>query len=283
MFELTGKVAVVTGAGEGLGREIAVGFARFGAALAICDVDDGGLAVTRRLIEDAGGRVLSRHADVGLPGEVDALFEELDRQFGRVDVLVNNAGINLSWVPGLDALEGWARTLQTNVIGSFLCARAAARRMVARGTGGSIINISSTCGSSAMGRGCLPYSVSKGGINQLTRELAIEWGKYGIRVNAIEPCQFLTRGWAANAEDPSKRALVRHVEQGIPLGRMGRPEEIVGPAVFLASEASSMVTGVLLPVDGGNLSLNAAGGILLGEPGTERWEPSLPELQVGLR
>jgi NAD(P)-dependent dehydrogenase (short-subunit alcohol dehydrogenase family) len=136
--------------------------------------------------------------------------------------------------------------------------------MIQRGVGGSIINISSTCGISGMGRGNLPHSVAKNGINSLTKELAVEWAPHGIRVNAILPSQFWTRGWQTIEEttgwDYSK--VEQRLMEGIPLGRLGQPEDLVGPAVFLASQASAYITGHLLAVDGGNLSLNAAGSIL---------------------
>ena len=131
-----------------------------------------------------------------------------------------------------------------------------------QGWGGSIINMSSIGGSSALGRGNFVYSMTKGGINAFTRELAVEWASHNIRVNALQPVQMLTpsvKKWLADPKtDP---ALPKHLLSGIPLGRLGQPGDIVGPAVFLASDASAFVTGILLPVDGGNLAMNAGGSI----------------------
>jgi NAD(P)-dependent dehydrogenase (short-subunit alcohol dehydrogenase family) len=133
--------------------------------------------------------------------------------------------------------------------------------MIAQGRGGSIINISSVTGSSGFGRGLVVYPVSKAGLNQLTRELAVEWSQYGIRVNAIQPCQFRTPAFQYQLDDPrvDAKALSEQFLSGIPLRRFGELEDIIGPAVFLASDAASMVTGTMLPVDGGNLALNASG------------------------
>lgn len=134
--------------------------------------------------------------------------------------------------------------------------------MIAGGKGGSIVNFSSIAGNNALGLGNYSYSVSKGAINQLTRELAIEWGRYGIRVNAVQPCQFLTPGVQAWLDNPATdtTALHQHLLGGIPLGRLGEVDDIVGPVLFLLSDAAAMVTGTVLPVDGGNLAMNAGGG-----------------------
>jgi NAD(P)-dependent dehydrogenase (short-subunit alcohol dehydrogenase family) len=148
-----------------------------------------------------------------------------------------------------------------NLTGVFLCSRAAGRQMIAAGRGGSIINFSSTAGATALGRGSLAYSAAKGGVIQLTRESAYAWADKRIRVNAILPCQFVNDWWRDNMTDPDRRPLVDRVLSGIPMGRMGEPEEIVGPVLFLASDASSMVTGILLPVDGGNLAMNAGASL----------------------
>jgi NAD(P)-dependent dehydrogenase (short-subunit alcohol dehydrogenase family) len=162
-------------------------------------------------------------------------------------------------------LSLWQATFAVNLTAPFLCSRAASRVMIANG-GGSIINISSIGGISALGGGILAYDVAKSGVIQLTRELAVDWAKYGIRVNSVAPCQFRTRGWATAMEDPGKAVFVDAVISGIPLGRMGEADEIVGAVLFLASGAASMVTGAILPVDGGNLAANPTLGGVLGGP-----------------
>ena len=132
--------------------------------------------------------------------------------------------------------------------------------MIAQGRGGAIMNMCSIGGTSAMGRGNYPYSISKGGVVMMTKELAIEWARYGIRVNAIQPCQFLTPGLRVRLDNPELGPQIRNkFLSGIPLNRLGEPPEMVGPVLFLVSDAASMVTGVILPVDGGNLALNAGG------------------------
>ena len=185
----------------------------------------------------------------------------MDRVFGRVDILVNNAAVPSHARPEDITLDEWRRVLDVNVTGAFLCAQAAGRRMIKRDQGGCIINISSIAGSTAMGRGNFAYSVSKGALNQMTRELALEWATHRIRVNAIQPCQFRSPALQRLIDDPQfdSQALIQRFLAGIPLDRIGEAEEIVGPVAFLASDAASMVTGVLLPVDGGNLAMNAGG------------------------
>jgi NAD(P)-dependent dehydrogenase (short-subunit alcohol dehydrogenase family) len=158
-------------------------------------------------------------------------------------------------------LHAWDAMLAANLTSYFLCSRAAAQRMISAGRGGSIVNFGSISGENALGRGSLAYSVAKGGVAQLTRETAYAWAAHGIRVNAVLPCQFVNDWWRGNLTDPDRRKLVDRVVSAIPLGRMGEPEEIAGPVLFLASQAASMVTGVLLPVDGGNLAMNAGASL----------------------
>jgi NAD(P)-dependent dehydrogenase (short-subunit alcohol dehydrogenase family) len=158
------------------------------------------------------------------------------------------------------SLDDWEFNLEINLTGYFLCAREAARRLIARGASGCIVNISSIAGQNGMGRRNFAYSVCKGGVNQMTREMAIEWAKFGIRVNAVAPCQILTPGFEERMRHPDfDDALMDRIRSGIPLDRLGRPEEIARPVVFLASPAASLITGVILPADGGNLAMNAGG------------------------
>ena len=262
LFDLTDRVAVVTGAGGSLGRAIAIGLAEAGATLALFDVQPDALEATAVAVRERHRPAVAVPTDVADEAAVEAAFAAVDAAYGRVDILINNAAAPVERVvPEAFPLDAWERSLAVNLTGYFLCARAAGARMVAAGRGGSIVNMSSITGSSALGRGNFAYSVSKGGVNQLTRELAVEWAQHGIRVNAIQPAQFHNAAWEAMRADPTKRELVEHVVAGIPLGRFGQPAEMVGPVVFLASDAAAMVTGILLPVDGGNLALNAGGSV----------------------
>lgn len=260
MFDLGGRVAIITGASAGIGRAIAIGFAAQGADLVLCDIDDAGLAKTVSDARKSGRRAVGVRADVSRPDDRAAIFAELDRYFGTIDILVNNVGSLRRGRPEEQPIEDLEAVLASGVLASFAMAQAAASRMIAADRGGSIINISSIAGVSALGRGNWTHSVNKGGVNQLTKELAVEWGRHGIRVNAILPCQVRTESFVTALEqgalDP---AVEQRMIDGIPLGRMATPEEMVGPAIFLASDAATMVTGVLLPVDGGNLALNAGG------------------------
>jgi NAD(P)-dependent dehydrogenase (short-subunit alcohol dehydrogenase family) len=260
LFSLTGRVAVVTGAGAGIGRAIAVGLAQHGADIAACDIDDTGLATTMEQVATHGRRGVATQADIGSSEDINMFFSMVDDAFDRVDILVNNVGSGFRSKPEDLPLAEWSRVLESGVTGSFLCAQAAGARMMVAGRGGSIINISSIAGASALGRGNLVHSVNKGALNQFTKELAVEWGKHKIRVNAILPCQVMTEGFQSWLDSPGfDRALMHRFLDGIPMGRLAIPEDMVGPAVFLASDAAAMVTGALLGVDGGNLALNAGG------------------------
>jgi NAD(P)-dependent dehydrogenase (short-subunit alcohol dehydrogenase family) len=262
-FDLTGRVALVTGAGAngGNGHAIALGLAACGADVFVSDIDDAGWRQTLAEIEALGRRAAGCHCDVGAAAEIEAMFAEFDRHFDHIDILVNNVGIGHRARPEELSLDDWRRVFRVNMEGTFLCSMAAGRRMIARGRGGSIINISSIAGSSALGRGNFVYSAAKGAINQFTRELAVEWSIHGIRVNAIQPAQIMTPALRAIFERSQldgartrERMLV-----GIPLGRFGEPEDVAKAAVFLAGDGAAFITGHLLPVDGGNLALNAGG------------------------
>ncbi len=263
LFDLTGRVAVITGAGAngGLGHAMALGLARHGADIVSSDIDEPGAITTAEEVRALGRKSIAVRCDISAGEEIAALFAEVDRVWGRVDILINNAYAGCRAHPEELSLDDWQRVIGVNMTGAFLCCQEAGRRMMRQGTGGSIINISSIGGALALGRGNFVYSVTKGAINQLTRELAVEWAHYGIRVNAIMPCQMRTpavKRWLAEPTFDSQGFLSRLLA-GIPMNRLGEPEDVVGPAVFLASDASAFMTGVLLPVDGGNLALNAGG------------------------
>jgi NAD(P)-dependent dehydrogenase (short-subunit alcohol dehydrogenase family) len=263
LFDLDGKVAVVTAAGAngGSGHAIAVGFALHGADVFVSDIDEPGAAATAAEIQQMGRRVEVAVCDISSAAAVDALFAAVDGSFGRVDILVNVPYAFPSRVhPDELTLEAWHKTLAVSLTGYFLCAQQAVRRMLGQG-GGSILNIGSIAGVSALGRGNFPYSVAKAGVAQMTKELAVEYAGQGIRVNAILPAQVLTPSFKkALLGDPRfGEKLTQRLLMGIPLNRLLDPEDFVGPAVFLCSQAAAAVTGVLLPVDGGNLALNAGG------------------------
>jgi NAD(P)-dependent dehydrogenase (short-subunit alcohol dehydrogenase family) len=267
LFDLSGRVAVVTGGGGALGRVAASALAEAGASVAVVDLSEAAAAKVAADLSAGTGvsdarastvRAIGIGADLSSEEAVEGVFAAIDQAFGRVDILVNaiSAAIDRHG-PEEFPLQTWDAMLASNLTSYFLCSRAAAQRMIPAGRGGSIVNFGSIAGSNVLGRGGLAYGVAKGGVAQLTKETAYAWAPHGIRVNAVLPCQFVNDWWRGNLADPARRKLVDRVVSAIPLGRMGEPEEIAGPVLFLASEAASMVTGVLLPVDGGNLAMNA--------------------------
>jgi NAD(P)-dependent dehydrogenase (short-subunit alcohol dehydrogenase family) len=260
LFDLADRVAVITGAASGLAQAIALGFAERGVDMVVADINDEGLASTVQQIKALGRRAVPVHCDVSDATQVTQLFQTLDQEFAHVDILVNAPFTFARVPPEALTLEQWNRALAVCLTGYFLCAQEAGRRMIAQGSGGNIINIGSIGGQNSLGRGNFVYGVAKSGIHQMTRELATEWAKHRIRVNALLPAQMKTpavKAWLENpATDPN---LLVRLLSGIPMNRLGETADIVGPAVFLASDAAAFVTGALLPVDGGNLALNAGG------------------------
>ena len=244
-----GKVAIVTGAARGIGLACAKRFLAEGAKVALADIDESeGAAAAQAL--GASARFI--RCDVGDARDVAALVTETGRQFGGIDILVNNAGI----VHGADFLDlaeaDFERVLRTNLTGAFLVAQAVAKNMTARKRSGAIVNMASINSAVAIPNQ-IPYSVSKGGILQLTRTMALSLAKHGIRVNAIGPGSIMTDILKSVAND---REAKRRILSRTPLGRIGTPEEVAGVAAFLASSDASYITGEIIYVDGGRLALN---------------------------
>ena len=248
LFDLSGKVAIVTGGGSGIGRQMAGALVEAGASLMICsrrlDRCEEGAAELAAL----GGRALAMACDVRRPDEVRAVVERTRRELGSVDILVNNAGT--SWgAPAVEhSLEGWQKVVDVNLTGLFLFAQSAGRVMIEQG-GGRIVNIASIAAFVGMPPEYLDavaYSASKGAVVALTRDLAVKWARHGVNVNAIAP------GWFPS--ELSSPLLERNRDlhvAGIPLGRLGGPDDLKGAVVLLASAAGDFITGQTLIVDGG--------------------------------
>ena len=248
LFDLHGKVAIVTGGNGGLGRGMAVGLAGAGADIVIAARNQAKMAaVATEFRQTYGVRVLELRVDVCQEADVQAMVEQTLHAFGRVDILVNNAGTNIRKTPQELTAVDWQMVLDTNLRSAFLCSQAVYAPMV-RGGGGKIINNGSMF-SLFGGSHVLAYAASKGGVVQLTKSLAVSWAKDNIQVNVILPGWLhtdLTNGAIRELPGLYERVLAR-----TPQGRWGQPEDLAGAAVFLASRASDFVTGVALPVDGG--------------------------------
>ena len=238
-FRLDGEVAVVTGGSSGIGQVVAEAFAAVGARVANFDLAAKG---------DDAYRV-----DVADEAQVKTAFEQVVARYGRLDVLFNNAGITVRKATTETTMDDWNKVVGVNMTGVFLCAREAGRHMLAGRRGGRIVNTASIMGFSGGGiqGGSLSYKATKGAVVNMTRALAVEWARDGIRVNGIAPTWVrtpLTRGITENPE------LMRRIEQITPMGRLAEPQEIVGGVLFLATRASAMVTGHVLAIDGGFLA-----------------------------
>jgi NAD(P)-dependent dehydrogenase (short-subunit alcohol dehydrogenase family) len=240
-------VAIVTGAGRGLGREIAQSLARAGMAVAATDIDGASAAATAAAIVAGGGKGLGLLLDVRDGAGIDEAFAAVTLELGVPVALVNNAGV----YPDNTLLEMpeavWDAVIDTNLKGTFLCAQRFARARIAAGGGGAIVNLASTAAFSArVGAG--HYSASKAGVSALTRAMAQEWGPHGIRVNAVAPGLIEVEG------DRVSPDYKRDFLPMIPLGRTGEPQNVAAAVVFLISDAAAFITGTILPVDGGFLT-----------------------------
>jgi 2-dehydro-3-deoxy-D-gluconate 5-dehydrogenase len=251
MFDLTGKVALVTGGNSGIGLAMAHGLARAGAAVAIAGRSADKNAAALRELETYGVTTTALQVDVRSPAACQSLVVETVSRFGQLDILVNNAGTNIRKAPELYSLEEWRELLDTNLTSAFITSQAVYPQMKRAG-GGKILNLGSML--SIFGAPfAAPYGASKGGVVQLTKALATAWAKDHIQVNAVLPGWIdtpLTRGARADIPGLHERVLAR-----TPAGRWGVPRDLAGVAVFLASPASDFITGVAIPVDGGYSSM----------------------------
>ena len=258
IFDLTGRVALVSGAASGMGRAMSLALAEAGAHVMLVDRNADGLQKTADEIAGLAGSATPVTSDISDPEQIRALFARLDRELGRIDFLGNVAGDGFAGRPEEISLDDVERTWRNLVLGRFCCCQEAGRRMLAAGRG-SIVNIGSLASVTALGRGHIAYSMAMGAVAQMTRELSTEWSGRGVRVNAILPAQVINQGLEARMQaDPKLRDRFLG---GIPASRLGHPDDIKGLAILLASDASSWITGALIPMDGGNLAMNAGGSI----------------------
>ena len=258
LFDLTGKVALVTGAAQGMGRAMALALAEAGADTLLVDRNEVGARDTAAAIGKLGRRAMAATGDVANPAQIQEMFRRLDAEFGRIDFLGNVAGDGILGAPEEISLEEVERCWRNLVLGRFCLCQEAGRRMLAAGRG-SIVNIGSLASITALGRGHIAYSMAMGAVAQMTRELSTEWAGRGVRVNAILPAQVVNPGLEQRMTADAK--LRDKFLSGIPAGRLGHPDDIRGLAVFLASDESSWITGTLIPMDGGNLAMNAGGSV----------------------
>lgn len=263
LFDLKGKTALVTGAAGSLGGAIATVYADAGADLLIADINEKGLQKRADELKRDGQKICTFTGSMFDIEQIKKAFALLDMEFGKIDILANIAGEAVRGNPEDVPLDGFTDTIHNLVISRFFCCQEAGKRMLKAGKG-SIISIVSIGGISSIGRGHAAYGIGMGAVAQMTRELSTEWCGQGVRVNAIVCGQILNEGLAKRfkTEPGFEQTFLR----GIPMGRIGVSEEIKGIALLLASDASSFISGALMPLDGGNLAKNA-GGSHPGMPG----------------
>ncbi|BAZ23332.1 3-oxoacyl-[acyl-carrier-protein] reductase like [Kalymmatonema gypsitolerans NIES-4073] len=250
LFDLTDKVAIITGSARGIGRAIAQGLASVGTKVVVADIKAPEAEKTAQMIQAAGGEAIAIPTDVRNRQDCLHLIEQTVAYYHRLDIMVCNAGVDIiKSAASLEELE-WDNIINVNLKGYFHCAQLAALQMIEQGTGGSIIMNSSIGGVVGIS-GSAAYTASKGGVNLLVRSLALEWADHNIRVNAFAPGYIdnIMEGTETFRRPPQEDR--QHLSAVIPMQRRGKPEELIGPVIFLASEAASYVTGAVLMVDGG--------------------------------
>ena len=251
LFDITGKVTIVTGGGRGLGAALAGGFAAAGARVLIGDQDERTAQASVAGIRERGGTALAARCDITSEQDVHALVDLALQTYGRLDVLVNNAGINIPKPAEELSLAEWSRIVAVNLTGTFLCCQTGGAVMLRQGDG-CIVNICSVHGHvGSYVHKAAAYNASKAGLVNLTRSLALEWGERGVRVNGISPGALRTELMATRL---ANEAYVQRTLDRLAIKRIGTPEDIVGTAIFLASPAAGWLTGQILAVDGGWLA-----------------------------
>lgn len=251
LFDLSGKVAIVTGGYGGFGRAVARGLAAYGADVVVTSRTLSSLEETAEEVKETGRKVLPISCDVADAASVEEMVAKTIRELGKVDILVAGAGIAYRQPAEEMDIDQWQKVMDVNVKGTLLCAQSVARHLIKRGEGGKIVTVSSVRGSQGHPAGYSAYGTSKGAIHLLTKQLACEWAKYKINVNSVAPCIFWTPLTAPILNDPE---LYKIFMSRIPIGRAAEPEDFIGASVYLASEASDMVTGLILYVDGGSVA-----------------------------
>jgi NAD(P)-dependent dehydrogenase (short-subunit alcohol dehydrogenase family) len=247
MFDLTGKVAIVTGGAGGLGRPISIGLAKAGADVVVDDLEKANPQAVADEITALGRRALAVSYDVTSAEAMKAMVDQVVKEFGKIDILMNTAGINCRFSAEEMPAEEYEKVVRFNTLGTFLPCQAAGKVMIEQKKG-KIINMGSVRGWVAPGMGGSAYATSKGGVHQLTRTLAVEWAKYGINVNGIAPALIMTD---MTREFLSKPEIYSKMTAEIPMARLGVPEDLLGAVVLLASDASDFITGQIIYVDGG--------------------------------
>ncbi len=260
LFDLTGKVAVVTGAAQGMGRAMVTALAEHGADVVTLDRNAQGNEATAASLRKLGRKALAISGDITDIGHIDEIFAAVDREFGRIDFLGNVAGEAKAGPAEDMSLEDIRSTFHNLVISRYYTCQQAGRRMLKQGTG-SIVSIGSIAGDRSLGRTQSVYGMAMASVIHMTKELSTEWAGRGVRANCILPAQVLGSGGLEKRmeNDPYLRDTFLH---GIPRGRFGQPDDIKGLAVWLASDSADWITGAIIPMDGGSLGKNGGGGLL---------------------
>jgi NAD(P)-dependent dehydrogenase (short-subunit alcohol dehydrogenase family) len=261
LFDLSGRVAIVSGTAQGMGQAMATVFAEYGADILALDINDTANEESAHEMAKLGRKVIPLHCDVSSYEDVDKLYATLDREFGHVDILGNVAGSGTQQAAEEISMKDFEAVFQSLVFGRYYSTQQAGRRMLKQGRG-SIISIGSIAGVSSLARQQSTYGMAMAAVIHMTKELSTEWSGRGVRVNAILPAQNVNDKNGLGPRMDRNQALKNTFLHGLPIGRFGRPDDIKGVALWLASDASSWITGAIIPMDGGNLAMNAGGGYI---------------------